>query len=323
MSAAAAASAMANTNSENVHYSPSNGSNGSTSNINSYHLHQHHFYTNPHNRSDLTLYKVSAIQTALDDNKSPTFAESFESKLLLAAVPVAASLSSNSNSKSCFSSGAPVSVGAATGGSSSGASDLTVNGAGSGAMVAGSISVSGSNYSRVFSLNSSTSNSLCRPRSSTPSIMLTGPDSQRSQTAAASDSEPIFGLTATSSASDAKEPFILTTGGGASSSGTSAELDYALLGRYGWAVLVLTWMIVLVGIASMLGLWDAPSMSKPSAKAYEKATGYPIQGYYSCLVFMVFIASWVWCTTSWVGMKFFRHTKGGLTKSREASTVAT
>ncbi|KAF5099601.1 hypothetical protein D0Z00_001611 [Geotrichum galactomycetum] len=227
MPAAAAASAMANNNSENVHNSANTGSNGSTSNINSYHLHQHHFYTNPHNRSDLTLHKVSAIQTALDDNKSPTFAESFESKLLSAA------------------------------------------------------------------------------------------------TAAARDSDPTFSLVATSNTSEVEDPFILTTNGGASSSGNSAELDYALLGRYGWAVLVLTWTIVLAGITSMLGLWDVPRASMPSIKAYEKATGYPIQGYYSCLVFMVFIASWVWCTTSWVGMKFFRHTKGGLTKSREASTVAT
>lgn len=317
---------MTNTNSENVHSSTSNGSSSSTSNINSYYLHQHHFYTNPHNRSDLTLHKVSAIQTALDDNKSPTFAESFESKLLSVAAPAtAASLSSNGNSKSSFSIGGPVSVGAASG-SGSGVNSLTVNVASGSAMAA--TSISGNSHSWESLSNSSTSNLLHRSRSTTPSIVLTGPDSHTLQThnltlaaAAASECDPIFNLAATSSSNNVEGPFIFTTGGGAS--GSNAELDYALLGRYGWAILALTWVIVLTGITSMLGLWDAPRASMPSAKAYEKATGYPIQGYYSCLVFMVFIASWVWCITSWVGMKFFRHTKGGLTKSREASTVGT
>lgn len=89
--------------------------------------------------------------------------------------------------------------------------------------------------------------------------------------------------------------------------------------RSGWLILLSTWIIVIVGIASMLGLWDnklEPIFSLDpedlSRARYEKETGYPIPGYYSCLVFMTFIASWVWCIISWMGMKFFRHTKGGL-----------
>lgn len=286
---------MANSNSESTHYS-ANSSNSS------YQLHQHHFYTNPHNRSDLTLHKVSAIQIALDNNKSPTFAESFESKML-SAVSVA-------SSGNCASSNGINNM-AGVGGTSGGSSISRTN------------SANGSNYNKSCSANSSTSNLLHRTRTSTPSIILTGPDSNTSRlvgkAANGSDNDSRLGLITSSSDRNFEETFILTNGGG---NNIGLEFDHALLLHYGWAILLLTWIIVIAGITSMLGLWDNPRASLPSVKAYEKATGYPIQGYYSCLVFMVFIASWVWCTTSWVGMKFFRHTKGGLTKSREATTGA-
>lgn len=90
--------------------------------------------------------------------------------------------------------------------------------------------------------------------------------------------------------------------------------------RYGWAILFATWTIVILGITSVMGMWDSYLESflyapiprdLPSGK-FEKETGYPIQNYYPCLIFVTFIASWVWCIISWMGMKFFRHTKGGL-----------
>lgn len=291
------ATTMANSNSESIHYS-ANSSNSS------YQLHQHHFYTNPHNRSDLTLHKVSAIQIALDDNKSPTFSESFDSKMHLAI-----SVASSGNCASSNSINNMAGVGDTSGNSSS-------------SWVS---SANGCSYNKSCSANSSTSNLLYRTRTSTPSILFTGPDSNTSQVVGkavdGSDNDSHLSLMASSSDHNFEESFILTTGGSSSNS-IGLEFDHALLLHYGWAILLITWIIVIAGITSMLGLWDKPCASLTSVKTYEKATGYPIQGYYSCLVFMVFIASWVWCTTSWVGMKFFRHTKGGLTKSREATTGA-
>lgn len=105
--------------------------------------------------------------------------------------------------------------------------------------------------------------------------------------------------------------------------------------NWGWLLLVSTWVIVILGIGAMLDLWvflfpglaalpytlhltECPQTGLPhhGGASYEKETGVPIPGYYWCLVFMTGIAAWVWCVVSWMGMKFFRHTKGGLTREK-------
>lgn len=99
--------------------------------------------------------------------------------------------------------------------------------------------------------------------------------------------------------------------------------DHRSLVAYGWVILIGTWVIVILGISSMLGTWDSffLGVTPPvDSSSYEKETGFPIAGYYPCLIFMTFIASWVWCIISWMGIKFFRHTKGGLTREKSLNT---
>lgn len=80
---------------------------------------------------------------------------------------------------------------------------------------------------------------------------------------------------------------------------------------YGYSILIGTWTVVLLGIASMLGAFDKYFPFESDTKTY------PIKSYYPSLIIMTFIVSWIWCVVSWVGMKFFRHTKGGLAKKDE------
>lgn len=84
-------------------------------------------------------------------------------------------------------------------------------------------------------------------------------------------------------------------------------------------ILTSTWAIVIVGLGSMFGLWKLllgyDSSAVRFVVSYEKQTGYPISEYYACLIFMCFFVAWVWCLVSWMGMKFYRHTKGGIASS--------
>lgn len=125
--------------------------------------------------------------------------------------------------------------------------------------------------------------------------------------------------------------------GGYSRTGGHAR-EHSLV-KYGWVILGSTWLIVLLGISSMLNLFDLDvvllklfgftasandiiSCNITTTRGYslEKQIGYPIPGYYSCLIFLTFVVAWVWCVSSWMGMKFFRHAKGGLTKGTVAGT---
>lgn len=107
---------------------------------------------------------------------------------------------------------------------------------------------------------------------------------------------------------------------------------------WGWLLLISTWVIVILGIGAMLDLWvylfpglaglpyalhltdygspEGVPLPVHGGASYEKETGVPVPGYYWCLVFMTGVAAWVWCVVSWMGMKFFRHTKGGLTREK-------
>lgn len=92
------------------------------------------------------------------------------------------------------------------------------------------------------------------------------------------------------------------------------------LEKLGWTILLCTWIVVIGGIGSMFGIWKSflgyDSSAVRYSLSYEKKTGYPISEYYACLFFMTFIVSWVWCVISWMGMKFYRHTKGGITTAK-------
>lgn len=78
------------------------------------------------------------------------------------------------------------------------------------------------------------------------------------------------------------------------------------LALYGWIILLSTWTIVIVGLYYVIGTGS----SYPD-RSLEKITGTPIVNYYANLIVLSSVLAWVWCITSWVGLKFFSHARGG------------
>lgn len=65
----------------------------------------------------------------------------------------------------------------------------------------------------------------------------------------------------------------------------------------GTTLLAITWSITLI---SLLLLFDVVQL--------------PLDGvasYYSLAMLLVPVMMWLWCVVSWVGLKLFKHAKGG------------
>ncbi|KAA8911037.1 hypothetical protein FN846DRAFT_937090 [Sphaerosporella brunnea] len=92
---------------------------------------------------------------------------------------------------------------------------------------------------------------------------------------------------------------------------------------WGWVVLLSTWVVFVVGMGSVLGVWEwawawgsdvSVSASKkrwPRSIAGEKQFPgeFPIPGYYPAICILTCIMAWVWVVVAWVGMKYFKHAK--------------
>ncbi|PWW77647.1 hypothetical protein C7212DRAFT_179439, partial [Tuber magnatum] len=83
---------------------------------------------------------------------------------------------------------------------------------------------------------------------------------------------------------------------------------------YGFVVLGATWIVFVVGMGSVLGVWewawDVPDSPFPrivndSGVAKDAA----IPGYYPALVILTCVMAWVWVVVAWMGMKYFKHAK--------------
>jgi len=88
--------------------------------------------------------------------------------------------------------------------------------------------------------------------------------------------------------------------------------DYAETERWGWVVLVVTWVVFAVGMGSCLGVWSWAwdVQKKPYAPPeFEDDPTLPIVGYYPALIILTAVMAWVWVVTAWVGMKYFKHAK--------------
>lgn len=90
---------------------------------------------------------------------------------------------------------------------------------------------------------------------------------------------------------------------------------------WGRVILSVTWTGFILGIASVLGVYPFSSSASSSLSSiggvsdYEEQTGFPIRNYYPSLLCLCIVVAWVWCIISWMGMKFFRHAKGGSSSS--------
>ena len=89
--------------------------------------------------------------------------------------------------------------------------------------------------------------------------------------------------------------------------------DGAATARWGWLLLLGTWVVFVGGVGSCLGVWSwawdvgATPYAPPEL---EDDPTLPIVGYYPALaVLTAGVVSWVWVGVAWVGMKYFRHAK--------------
>ena len=97
------------------------------------------------------------------------------------------------------------------------------------------------------------------------------------------------------------------------SASDDADDDDAATARWGWALLLGTWIVFVSGVGSCLGVWswawDVGARPDAPPELADDET-LPVVGYYPALaVLTAGVVSWVWVGVAWVGMKYFRHAK--------------
>jgi len=133
-------------------------------------------------------------------------------------------------------------------------------------------------------------------------------------TSSGSDSyfPPGAGSLARRRSQNAKSP--LSLGGLAASPlpAPDAEWDYSETEKWGWVVLIVTWIVFVTGMGSCLGVWswawDVGETPYAPPELEDDPT-LPIVGYYPALIILTAVMAWVWVVVAWVGMKYFRHAK--------------
>lgn len=112
----------------------------------------------------------------------------------------------------------------------------------------------------------------------------------------------------TTTLSRARSPLIAAT----SLLAAEDDWDYSETEWWGWVILIVTWVVFVVGIGSVFGVWswawDVGTTPYAPPELEDDPT-LPIVGYYPCLMILTCVMAWVWVVSAWVGMKYFRHAK--------------
>lgn len=90
------------------------------------------------------------------------------------------------------------------------------------------------------------------------------------------------------------------------------EFDYSETEWWGWVILIVTWIVFVIGMGSVFGVWNWAwdvGTTPYAPPELEDDPTLPITGYYPSLMILTCIMAWVWVVTAWVGMKYFRHAK--------------
>ncbi|KAI9758697.1 MAG: hypothetical protein M4579_002872 [Chaenotheca gracillima] len=99
-----------------------------------------------------------------------------------------------------------------------------------------------------------------------------------------------------------------------SPSTVSDEWDYSQTEWWGWAILIVTWVVFVVGMGSCLEVWswawDVGETPYAPPELEDDPT-LPIVGYYPALIILTSVMAWVWVVVAWMGMKYFKHAKIG------------
>ncbi|KAK9370122.1 hypothetical protein V1509DRAFT_618587 [Lipomyces kononenkoae] len=113
-----------------------------------------------------------------------------------------------------------------------------------------------------------------------------------------------------------------------------SDIDYSYTIQCGWVVLFSTWFIFVLGMGSMFGVWKwvwAPALEErarngalgvlESVGIVDEGSDFPIEEYYPSMIMLLCVVAWVWCVVSWVGMKLFRHAKGGVSSDSTSQAI--
>ncbi|EPS37372.1 hypothetical protein H072_8938 [Dactylellina haptotyla CBS 200.50] len=96
---------------------------------------------------------------------------------------------------------------------------------------------------------------------------------------------------------------------------SSRHVDPADTVWWGWVLLITTWVVFVMGMGSVLGIWDwawygpAGPPVVPEDEDHDPDDDLPIPGYYPALMILTWVVAWVWVVVAWVGMKYFRHAR--------------
>lgn len=120
--------------------------------------------------------------------------------------------------------------------------------------------------------------------------------------------EPMRTGRRTTISSRARSPLVAAT----SLLSAEEDWDYSETEWWGWLILAVTWVVFVVGMGSVFGVWswawDVGTTPYAPPELEDDPT-LPINGYYPCLMILSCVMAWVWVTSAWVGMKYFRHAK--------------
>lgn len=88
------------------------------------------------------------------------------------------------------------------------------------------------------------------------------------------------------------------------------EWDYSETRWWGWIILAVTWIFFVVGMGSCFDVWswawDVGETPYAPPELEDDPT-LPVVGYYPALIILTSVMAWVWVTSAWVGMKYFKH----------------
>ena len=195
---------------------------------------------------------------------------------------------------------------------------------GDGAVVAATITAAASTTKKRHRGRSLRSNVLLRPRRLSIPLPLPLPLPPPQPAPDESDSEEEF------SSSDYSSDDADGAEGDVAEEVETALLEYRVLRPvpegdpgdtlfWGWVVLLSTWVVFVVGIGSVIGVWEWAWTGGVGGggKEWPRSIGgeewfqgeFPIPGYYPAMGILSCVMAWVWVVVAWVGLKYFKHAK--------------
>ncbi|KAG4306416.1 hypothetical protein PORY_000404, partial [Pneumocystis oryctolagi] len=91
--------------------------------------------------------------------------------------------------------------------------------------------------------------------------------------------------------------------------GQNIHLEMTNTIRWGWFLLIFTWLLFVTGMSGVFGIWQWVFQIK-NVKNQEKSYDFPIIDYYFLLIVLTGgVVAWIWVGINWLGLKYFRMTE--------------